>query len=589
MKLPVHYRLNRILVAVISWIANRCTFRSPDRAVDFRPGRIRRILLVRANFRLGDSILASAAVEPFRRCFAHAKIDFVGWSAARSLFELLPISRYYGITRRFPQVCWHYLSLVRRLRRRRYDLAVDLSCSHSALGSFIVGLSGARWRAGLEKKSDRWLNVRLPRPKSRNKYRAPPELLIKLDVPAEGAVPCLHLSAAEREVGRKKLSAVAGDGPLVGVFVGGRLSVGKRWPAERFREVIAGLRSRGARVAIFAGPEEKRLLDEFQPSDKARVAVFYEPVLRRFAAMLAGCDLLIASDSGPMHLACAVGTRTVALFQKPNFTRWGPPPDLARIVYEPGGPTVGGVLAACVEELSRLFPDGVFEPVDGEVAAVPAVGANIPAPASRLPILVYSPAFAQAIFLIAMALYAWYAPPSFVEETWLDTFVDAFGVLNLLACVLLRVWTLSYVEKCPLWSQRKPERLITGGPYAYIRHPVYVGNFLASVGLIFLTDAYVLLPVLFGLAMFQHRVVVGTEERLLQSIFGRVFTDYRGSVPAYVPSGIPRLTDFSLQRDFQLRAFAHAWGIVFAASLFEWLESPANREWVRSIVHRLVG
>jgi hypothetical protein len=37
---------------------------------------------VRANFRLGDSILASAAVEPFRRCFARAKIDFVGWSAS---------------------------------------------------------------------------------------------------------------------------------------------------------------------------------------------------------------------------------------------------------------------------------------------------------------------------------------------------------------------------------------------------------------------------------------------------------------------------------------------------------------------------
>src|SRR5262249_42290201 len=108
-------------------------------------------------------------------------------------------------------------------------------------------------------------------------------------------------------------------------------------------------------------------------------------------------------------------------------------------------------------------------------------------------------------------------------------------------------------------------------------------------GLIFLTDAYVLLPVLFGLAMFQHRLVVGAEERLLQSTFGRLFADYRDSVPAYVPIGVPRLTDFSLQRDFQLRAFAHVWGIVFAAPLFEWLESPAHREWVRSIVHRFVG
>jgi heptosyltransferase-3 len=585
-KVPAHYKLNRVLVAIIAWLANHCTFRSSDAADDFRRGRIRKILLVRANFRLGDSILASAAIEPFRRCFARAKIDFVGWSATRSLFELLPICRYYGLTRRFPQACWHYLSLVRRLRRRRYDLAVDLSCSHSALGSFIVGLSGARWRAGLKEKSDRWLNVRVPRPRSRNKYLALPEILSVLGVPAERAFPRLTVPAAERVDARDRLAAATGSGPLVGVFVGGRLSVGKRWPAERFREVIVGLRSRGARVAVFVGPEEKRLVDEFRSSSRAGVAVLYEPELRRVAAMLSCCDLFVAHDSGPMHLACAVGTRTVALFQQPNFKRWGPPSEVGRIVYDPEGLTPGDVLAVCVEELSRLFPDRTFEPFAPDVAPVPA--AAPPASTRRLPDWVFAPGFAQCCFLVAMAVYACFAPPSFVEETWLDTLVDAIGLMSLGAGALLRVWTLSHVEKCPLWSQRKPERLITDGPYAFIRHPIYIGNFLVAMGLIFLADAYVLLPLLFCLTMFQHRVVVGAEDLLLQSRFGRLFSDYRASVPAYVPHVVPRPADFSL-RDLRPRAFAHVWEIVLAASFFEWLDSPAHREWLHTMLHRLVG
>jgi hypothetical protein len=97
-----------------------------------------------------------------------------------------------------------------------------------------------------------------------------------------------------------------------------------------------------------------------------------------------------------------------------------------------------------------------------------------------------------------------------------------------------------------------------------------------------------LLPLLLGLTIFQHRVVVRREERVLESMFGRLFTDYRMSVPAYVPRVVPRPADFSVW-DFQPRALAHVWGIVLAAPLFEWLESPAHREWLRAIVHRLVG
>jgi hypothetical protein len=79
--------------------------------------------------------------------------------------------------------------------------------------------------------------------------------------------------------------------------------------------------------------------------------------------MVAGCDLFVTADSGPMHLACAVGTRTVAIFQKADHRHWGPPESLARIVYRRGGATVEEVLNVCLEEFSHRGVAASSEPL----------------------------------------------------------------------------------------------------------------------------------------------------------------------------------------------------------------------------------
>ena len=62
------------------------------------------------------------------------------------------------------------------------------------------------------------------------------------------------------------------------------------------------------------------------------IAKVLESSLSDFAAMVSNCDLFVTCDSGPMHLACALGTRTVAIFQNPNFDHWAPP-SLIEIVH----------------------------------------------------------------------------------------------------------------------------------------------------------------------------------------------------------------------------------------------------------------
>jgi ADP-heptose:LPS heptosyltransferase len=351
---------NRKIRRMAKWIMRSVTSTSQEKRLDLHKEEIEKILLVRATFRMGNSILATPAISVFRKNFPAARIDFVGSPISRKLFLNLPIDHHFSITRRFPDSSWAYLALIKQLKSVHYDLAVDLSCSQSAMGSFIVGFSGARFRVGLQGEWDRWFNVRIPRPTERNKYRILPAFLRALHLKSHEAPPSLVLSFAEKEEGRRRIETLVGQGggPIVGVFLGGRQAWGKRWPIKNFCELISALRRRGVNVVIFFGPEEKDLIGFFGDASAARIPWVFEPSPRAFGAMVSNCHLFVSCDSGPMHLACALGKRIVGIFQEPNFDHWGPPESLGRVVYQPGGCSVQEVLRVCHLELSDAYVEG---------------------------------------------------------------------------------------------------------------------------------------------------------------------------------------------------------------------------------------
>lgn len=353
-----YYLMDKQIRHLATRMLSLFTGKSNEERLDLPKERIEKILLVRANFRMGNSILAIPAIFLFRRNFPQARIDFVGSPISRILFQNLPIDHHYEVTRRFPDASWAYFVLLSQIRSVGYDLAVELSCSQSALGSFIVGFSASRFRVGREGKWDHWFNVRIPKPVKRSKYQLLPSFVASMGLEGGEVFPSIVLSSAEKTEGRRRVMVVVGQGKglVVGVFVGGRKEWGKRWPKEHFLQLITALRARGVKVIVFFGPEEKKLIGFFEQGLARDVSLVCEPSLRTLAAMVSNCQLLVACDSGPMHLACAVGRRTVAIFQKPNFDHWGPPPSLARIVFQPGGVSAKEVLDVCLLELSRLPP-----------------------------------------------------------------------------------------------------------------------------------------------------------------------------------------------------------------------------------------
>ena len=352
MTVPFHYRLNKKISSLAMWVMNLATPRSADAQMDLHQKPVRKILLVRATFRLGSSILATPAILEFRRSFPSARIDFVGSPIAKTLFHNLPIDHYFELARRFPDSSWAYPVLLKQIRSVGYDLAVDVSCSQSALGSFIVGLSAARVRVGLQGKWDGGYNLRLPRPSEINKYRALPAFLAALGLPTQKIPPTLILSPSEKEEGKRRMETLVGrslesqGSAIVGVFAGGRMTKGKTWSMEDFCQLIGELRCRGFSAVVFFGPEEKKLMGHFSQALGENVPLVFEPSAKTFAAMVSNCDLFITRDSGPMHMACALGVRTIAIFQHRDVNRWGPPADIAKIVCQASGVPTSEVLKA---------------------------------------------------------------------------------------------------------------------------------------------------------------------------------------------------------------------------------------------------
>jgi len=332
---------------------------SPHERVEFQKQKITKILLVRPSFRMGNSILATPAIFLFQRNFPEAQIDFLGSPISEILFQNLPIERHYAITRQFPDASWAYFALARRIRSARYDLAVEVSGSQSATGALFVGVSGARFRVGCRGKWDQWFNVKVGRPDSKSKYEILPRLVSSLGLTGDQVLPSIVLTPAEKETELTNLASLLGEsyGADVGVFVGARISGEKRWPKEQFVRLISGLRVGGKRVIVFVGPEEEDILAYYRRELRPDIPVIYEPSLRKFAGMIAACKLFVTCDSGPMHLACALRVRTVAVFLKANFQHWGPPASLARIAYEEGGISYRRVLHMCLEELSHKHDD----------------------------------------------------------------------------------------------------------------------------------------------------------------------------------------------------------------------------------------
>ena len=120
----------------------------------------------------------------------------------------------------------------------------------------------------------------------------------------------------------------------------GAMSPLRHWPIERYARVAAELvQSHDLWVLFFEPPDQMGLGQAFRrafsPND--RFHIVRDITLEQYTCLVAQCHLLICADSGPMHLALAMGTPTVALFGPGEYYRWQPQDGISRMVRKPVG------------------------------------------------------------------------------------------------------------------------------------------------------------------------------------------------------------------------------------------------------------
>lgn len=282
-----------------------------------------RILVIRLSS-LGDVILATPVVQALKKRYPWSEIS---WVVKKDYAELLAGDTQVDRIIPLDVLGSHrgvrgLAGFLRVLRETEYDLVVDLQDNVRSRVILTSCRSAAKVRYDKQALRRRWLvwgtwifgrNPKVSLETVVGRYL---KSLESVGVSDRDYQPRISLGAEDRAFAREFLGEVPERGrPLVGLCPGAKRET-KRWPAERFAQLADRLaQDRNASILLLGSPEEAQLVTDVQRLMTSPVIqAAGKTSLRGLACLLEQCQVVVTNDSGPMHLAGAVGIPVVALF-----------------------------------------------------------------------------------------------------------------------------------------------------------------------------------------------------------------------------------------------------------------------------------
>lgn len=335
-----------------------------------------RILIIKMSA-LGDVVHALPVARALKQALPGARIDWVVEEKARGVLEgnsdidrvlVAKTSKW----RRYPGLSSlrEIAGLMGKLRGGHYDLAIDLQ--GLVKSGVITLLSGARLRLGYdsdycrERLSAIFTNCK-GRPASREQHVVEQhlELLRTIGIPRDGQVsfPLPQSHEADRAIHYFLASLPGGTPERLVVIHPGAGWVTKLWALDRYALLADRIRRElDATILILWGPGEEAMAWELKKKMKEEGHVACPTSVVEMISLFRRCRLLVAGDTGPLHLAAACGLPTVGIFGPTSPLRNGPygvPASVAHIPL-PCSNCYGRTCSYGVECLRTLSVEEVF-------------------------------------------------------------------------------------------------------------------------------------------------------------------------------------------------------------------------------------
>ena len=299
---------------------------------------------------IGDLLLATPALRALRASYPQAQIDLlVTPSSAGVLNDWEVINRVIVLDKYLFDYPKQFLTnplnllklrpLLRELRGGHYDAVILMHHLTLFFGrrkhQALMLATGAKYLVGLDNGHGWFLNVRVEDRGFGFMHEAEYNLALAEAIGGKTSEKWLtmplkeeHRQEARRLVfGEERLEQA--KRPIIAMHPGsGGYSTARRWEPERFAELADTLYAdTGCQLLLVGGPEEKALHEQIMgmlQTDISARSMAGKGNVQVTAATLELVDLFIGNDAGPMHLAAAVGTPTVAIFGLSNSDAWGP-------------------------------------------------------------------------------------------------------------------------------------------------------------------------------------------------------------------------------------------------------------------------
>lgn len=288
-----------------------------------------RIVVLRPNA-VGDFIFTLPALAALRAAYPQASITLLGRRWHREflsgrpgpwdeVIEMPPV-RGVGMAPEGEQDDAQVHAFVEGLRARRFDLALQLYGGGRYSNPFVRAL-GARVSAGAHAQDASPLDRSVPYVLWCNERLRLLEVVAQCGARPVDLAPALQLTAADEDALATRLPLPTG--PIV-VLQPGATDPRRRWPTASFAAIGDALAARGAHVVVNGSTDERGLVASLVEAMHAPALDASGLPLGALAALLRRARLVVSNDTGPLHLAQAVGAATVGIYWFLNLVTAAP-------------------------------------------------------------------------------------------------------------------------------------------------------------------------------------------------------------------------------------------------------------------------